>query len=554
LAKRRPVVSESGSIIGFSKSPFTNIPDAMRRKQPAAGLLAILLIGSGCAKRSEPQSEPKTVALVPASEMSRHFEAVNRHLDLGGTLYLFADVDGDASKLASTVQSLTEGIANAQPMAAPYLKQDYNRIFADLGLSDIKAIGLSSVPSATGDFRNNVFFYTPEGRHGLLAAMGGQPGPVRFAKLAPFDTDWFAEGELNLPEVYTTVRTIVRRVAGESMVNVMDGKLKEAGGGAGMSVLEVINSFRARYAIILRVDPNRNVTVSGSPSFTVPAFSFLVRIDGIGAALEGAVGKIPDMERSQEGSMRIFSLKTPLPVQDLHPTAAIDGGVLYIATSREFLLECSKRQSGLDQHPDFKAALAQLGTESNGVGYVSPRLFKRLSQLEQLNPKLPPEGKRLLNGFVGRLPAVDHPLTTVRINLPDGILFRSRSYHSLKQDLALLTVFNPVTLGVMTAMAIPAFEKVREASQEKVVFNNLQMLESAADRYYLEHGTDSAKLDDLVGQGKYITALKPVAGEDYGTVKFRKGAPLFIRLGNGHWVTTPRRNNGPATSPPRPVY
>jgi type IV pilus assembly protein PilA len=45
-----------------------------------------------------------------------------------------------------------------------------------------------------------------------------------------------------------------------------------------------------------------------------------------------------------------------------------------------------------------------------------------------------------------------------------------------------------VIIGLLAAMAIPAFQKVRSNAQNKAVTNNLRQLSSAADQYYLESG------------------------------------------------------------------
>ena len=74
-----------------------------------------------------------------------------------------------------------------------------------------------------------------------------------------------------------------------------------------------------------------------------------------------------------------------------------------------------------------------------------------------------------------------------------------------------------VIIGLLAAMAVPAFQKVRTASQDKTVLNNLRQLASAADQFYLENGVTLAAYTDLVGAGKYITKINPVAGEAYET-------------------------------------
>jgi type II secretory pathway pseudopilin PulG len=100
----------------------------------------------------------------------------------------------------------------------------------------------------------------------------------------------------------------------------------------------------------------------------------------------------------------------------------------------------------------------------------------------------------------------------------------------------------------LAAMAIPAFQKVRQTSQDKAILNNLRMLNSAAEQYYLEHRVNTATYGDLVGPDKYIRTLQPVAGEDYRTLQFRAGQPLRIRTRDGRWIPArpPGKDSGGA--------
>jgi type IV pilus assembly protein PilA len=42
-----------------------------------------------------------------------------------------------------------------------------------------------------------------------------------------------------------------------------------------------------------------------------------------------------------------------------------------------------------------------------------------------------------------------------------------------------------VIIGLLAAMAIPAFQKVRQSSQDKAVLNNARQLAAAADQFFL---------------------------------------------------------------------
>ena len=72
-----------------------------------------------------------------------------------------------------------------------------------------------------------------------------------------------------------------------------------------------------------------------------------------------------------------------------------------------------------------------------------------------------------------------------------------------------------VIIGLLAAMAIPAFQKVRTSSQDKAVLNNARQLAAAADQYFLENGVSSVTQGALVGSTNYVKSLNLVASETY---------------------------------------
>ena len=72
-----------------------------------------------------------------------------------------------------------------------------------------------------------------------------------------------------------------------------------------------------------------------------------------------------------------------------------------------------------------------------------------------------------------------------------------------------------VIIGLLATMAIPAFQRVTQASQNKAVLNNARQLSSAADQYFMESGQSTVTLTDLIGPTTYIKALNTVASESY---------------------------------------
>jgi type IV pilus assembly protein PilA len=74
-----------------------------------------------------------------------------------------------------------------------------------------------------------------------------------------------------------------------------------------------------------------------------------------------------------------------------------------------------------------------------------------------------------------------------------------------------------VIIGLLAAMAIPSFNKVRTQSRLKAVTNNLRQFASAAQEYMLDKGATQASYTDIVGTftDAYIRTITPVAGENY---------------------------------------
>lgn len=78
-----------------------------------------------------------------------------------------------------------------------------------------------------------------------------------------------------------------------------------------------------------------------------------------------------------------------------------------------------------------------------------------------------------------------------------------------------------VIIGLLAAMAIPLISAFGNRSKEKVIYQNLRQLNNAAQIHFLETAENTADLEDLVGPGRYLNRLDPVAGETYpSTIAF----------------------------------
>jgi type IV pilus assembly protein PilA len=84
-----------------------------------------------------------------------------------------------------------------------------------------------------------------------------------------------------------------------------------------------------------------------------------------------------------------------------------------------------------------------------------------------------------------------------------------------------------VIIGLLAAMAIPAFQKVRSSSQDKAVLNNVRQLASAADQYFLENGVNNVGSTALVGPTNYVKTFQTVANELY-PANYTQGTTITV--------------------------
>jgi type IV pilus assembly protein PilA len=94
-----------------------------------------------------------------------------------------------------------------------------------------------------------------------------------------------------------------------------------------------------------------------------------------------------------------------------------------------------------------------------------------------------------------------------------------------------------VIIGLLAAMAIPAFQKVRVSSQDKAVLNNARQMSAAADQYYLENGASWAAPTSLIGAANYVKALNTVASEVYPTAYTQSVTITVTGVANTRTIT-----------------
>ncbi len=113
----------------------------------------------------------KTHGLLPKAKQSKHFADVTKHLDIGGTIFTYVDIDGDIQKGFDFLDTLFKGVSEKIPSAI--IKAiDLKILFAKLGFENIDAFGMSSYKEGQ-HFHNKFFIHHTGKRRGLMKMFDG---------------------------------------------------------------------------------------------------------------------------------------------------------------------------------------------------------------------------------------------------------------------------------------------------------------------------------------------------------------------------------------------
>ncbi|MBM3524510.1 MAG: hypothetical protein FJX57_16305, partial [Alphaproteobacteria bacterium] len=436
-----------------------------------------------------------------AAQTSANFEVVRRHLDLGGPLFVFMDVDGEGARIGRELAAAVAKVAGDDPDMALF-RQDYAAILADLGLSQIKAVGMSSIARREGGFHNRAFIQVSE-RRGLLAAFGGPARPFTTTRLAPADTDFFVETELDMPALVSALTTIAGRFI-PGATPEMAGQIIEGNGGEdAATAFRVVTSMKGRITLLLRLG---ETTIPDPKHIEEWGFGFaqkaqlLLRVEGIGRGVMPMVEKIDELTSETVGALRIYRARESVPfLGDNQPVLAIDGDTVLLATSRAFLQQSLTRTAGLAEAPAFRGALAAVGLEEgNTLAYGTPRFFSLLrALLGAAGDLVPKKGDTeflgpLLQVLIGQIPDLDESLAQVTANVPEGIAMRANSVVSMRSALLALGIYNPDLIGPILLAAVPAAVQmqVEKKAQSRAVENteaNLVVIAEAALAFFREN-------------------------------------------------------------------
>ena len=528
----------------------------------AAAATALLLPG-----RAAAQATP-----APAGTESAHFNAVARHLELGGLFFGYMDIDGDLAKLAEVGDKFLD-IARKQEDAPP-IPADLKaaKLVDALGLNSLKAIGMSSRSLGKDLYHNRALLYMPGGAKGVLRLFGGKAAPFSVASFAPADADFAFQAELTLSTLRETVEAVLGTLGDESMLDQFKGLQDFPIPPLNMTAGEVLEKLDTRVMVVGSVDDSRKLTLPGAP-LQLPAFKLLIALDGLDFIMDPLLafaGETDSVAVEKGDGFNIIRPSTPMPgeLDYFRPGLYHDvkSKKLIFATDIEYARTALAGKSPLKDNADFKKAFTGLPAEGNGLTYASRRFLTTMSGLtkELMGVAGDLGGGGPSADMLGELsriaqelaPVPDQGLAGIYANVPEGMLFLSNlnenHKHTLVQLVALPIAIGAAAFGSSTEIQQAVQEAAGEeessdsepseadsdASPEKTVRSNLQQIAFAAQTWFIDNPSAKQVTYDQLVAAELLFALKPVAGEKYkGLTLKRAGGRIVVTTRDGDEVT-----------------
>ena len=393
-----------------------------------------------------------------APTQSPYFDRVSAELHLGGTVYAYADIDGDAERATDFLLTLLRDMPELLP------QRGANRLNATtlvriLGLHTVRAIGLSSYER--GDvYHNRAFIHHDGPREGLLRVFGGEPAGFGILDIAPKSADLVWEQQLDVGALLDVVRAMSEIGVGPSPEELEDA-LGERVLDLSITFGALLDQLKADAGLILSVDESRNLWLPGQ-SFTFPYTDFLFRLDGVENLADAIIRRAASdpfikLQRSEGWVTVSPAIRLPPPWNAYEPSVVkeVATGRLYVVSSPAFLSECLATTDGAAQSADFMSAFEGLPERANGLMFLSPKMTRQMhAVLDQVVAALGSSIETTITRFF--LPDVGYPVGWIVQNKADGILFTSNTPSSHKSTL--LTLGYAALLPVAAVVGVSLLE------------------------------------------------------------------------------------------------
>ena len=388
------------------------------KKIPLFASLSLAVFLIGCGKKttqdevsSQPEKKPPAQTTPPPAgqkqaAIKNSFWAVDRHLDQGGSFYLYLSTEQLLAKLDGLIDTMTafaevagEGM-NERDQQQMAMAIDMGRTaYEQSGLRDISGLGASSFALESGLNRNVlVLHHYEQKKDGLIwKLMGTAAHEQEVLKLLPANTAFAAHADTDVVAGFNWLRDFITNTAPPEMVAEFAKALAQAN--QTVSFENLLKSTGGELGFFITLDGQKRVAipVPDAPAglkidFPEPALAVVLKVkDDQLLQLITAQLKNPELaemvKETKEGDVTLYTMTTPpLPVEiDVSPTLMMTGNYLVLTSNmklaKDILAVRAGKKQGLAGTAEFKRLAGDMNLKGNQLHFMSATISKEYGAL-----------------------------------------------------------------------------------------------------------------------------------------------------------------------------
>jgi len=477
----------------------------MKKLGTLLGVLTLAGIAFFAIQGCKPKgATPVNVNSLGASAETTSFKEVTSKLDAGGNLYVYLGTEQWLANLSTTVDKLHD-VAGSMVTEQDERQAIDNafgvgsRLIKESGLEDISGIGISSIASEPGLYRNKmvIHHYPGKGDGFLWTIFGKKAHDLDGLSLLPANTAMATFYDVDSAEVWSVIKKQCEESgfpqAKDALKQFQDQFLRNMG----IQWEEVVNSLDGEFGMVVTLDESHMVHIplptQEAMDVPEPAIMFVLKVknDAIFKRIDIVMKQrsVPGVISANQNGVEMRTVPVPLPLPiTLRPTIGQGGGYLFFATSDTLIQEAMAVKGGkpgLKASDEFKKLSAGIPEQGNQFYFMSQRFGQSMMKIQMQalnsNSQMPPQFKDFMKSLVQPDKAAFS--YGVGANTDEGWITVANGNQGSGNVLAASAAAVPAMLA---AIAIPNFVKARQTAQQNACINNLRQIQAAKDQWALE--------------------------------------------------------------------
>ncbi len=476
-----------------------------------AGMLLAAVSWMPAAESDLPLLAPRT----PSAASPTSYTDVARHLETGGSFYLYANPAPWLEGLSGSIRQwepLVLGLPGMNPEQQSRVKDVFSmvcRMVQHSGLENVRGVGMSATELAPGLHHTRAMVQMKKGAAAgyASAVFGRSPHPLDGLDLLPAHTAlaWF--NDLSLGALWEIVRTEIGQAdipEASQWVAQFPVHFERR---TQVNLDRLLASLGSEVGIVLTLNPEKKVAlpIPRPPGVEIPepalALVIAVKDDTVFNRMEIELKKNPNLIVKDEGGlrMRVMEIPAPLPMQVRFTLARFEK-YMVIATS-DALVEAMAavrqgKRPGLKSTPEFRQLAPGIPARGNAFSFLSERFSATIQDVQRqvlkgMGPQGQGAGPRAIAmmpaSLIERLFAMQAPAQSLGVSarIPDGWLMVNNGNQEPAKALVASTLVAPA--AIMAGMTIPALTTARGRAQSIACVNNLKQVGLGAKIWAIDH-------------------------------------------------------------------